>query len=150
MKPLVVLVISFLLSLVIIELIAKQWNFILAGNIAMCIMLCFTSIGHFAFTKGMQMMMPQFIPFKKELVYITGGIEVVAGISLLFSQFRYAASIFLIIFFILLLPANINAAIRHIDYEKADFNGSGVNYLWFRIPLQILFIAWVWYFGIKD
>ena len=149
MKPLVVLALSFLLSLVIIKLITAQWNFILAGNIAMCIMLCFTAVGHFAFTKGMVMMMPQFIPFKKELVYITGIIEVFAGMSLLFPQLRYAASIFLVIFFILLLPANINAAIRHIDYEKADFTGSGHNYLWFRVPLQILLIAWVWYFGIK-
>jgi len=107
MKPLVVLALSFLLSSSIVRLAAKQWDFILAGNIAMCTMLCFTSIGHFAFTKGMQMMMPQFIPFKKELVYITGIVEVIAGICLLFPQFRYAASILLIIFFILLLPANI-------------------------------------------
>ncbi len=89
MKPLVVLALSFLLSSSIVRLAAKQWDFILAGNIAMCTMLCFTSIGHFA-------------------------------------------------------------AARHIDYEKANFNGSGLNYLWFRVPLQILFIGWVWYFGIKN
>jgi len=104
MKPLIILVISFLLTGCVIKLINQQWDFILAGNIVMCIMLCFTSIGHFAFTKGMQMMMPQFIPFKKELVYITGVVEVIAGLSLIFLQLRYAASIFLVIFFILLLP----------------------------------------------
>ena len=45
---------------------------------------------------------------------------------------------------VLALPANIYAAIKRVDYQKATFNGSGANYLWFRIPLQILFIVWMY------
>jgi uncharacterized membrane protein len=55
----------------------------------------------------------------------------------------------LIVFFVLLLPANINAAIKHIDYQKGTFEGQGLNYLWFRIPLQILFIVWTYMSAIK-
>jgi hypothetical protein len=34
------------------------------------------------------------------------------------------------------------------DYQKGTRDGSGTNYLWFRIPLQIVFILWVYYFGL--
>ncbi|MEI9807832.1 MAG: hypothetical protein WDO16_08115 [Bacteroidota bacterium] len=54
----------------------------------------------------------------------------------------------LIIFFIIILPVNINAAIHKVNMEKANHTGNEVNYLWFRIPLQLLFILWVWYFGL--
>jgi hypothetical protein len=47
------------------------------------------------------------------------------------------------------LSANINAAIHKVDYEKATYEGPGISYLWFRIPLQLLFIAWVAYFGLE-
>lgn len=37
----------------------------------------------------------------------------------------------------LILPANIYAAMNNVDHEKASVAGKGMNYLWFRIPLQI-------------
>ncbi|MGH2645000.1 MAG: hypothetical protein ACRDE2_13690, partial [Chitinophagaceae bacterium] len=55
----------------------------------------------------------------------------------------------LILFFILILPANISAATRHIDYQKPIAEGNGLAYLWFRIPLQILFIVWTYLSAIK-
>jgi uncharacterized membrane protein len=55
----------------------------------------------------------------------------------------------LILFFILVLPGNIKAAIHHIDYQKGTFDGYGPNYLWFRVPLQILFIGWTYISAIK-
>jgi uncharacterized membrane protein len=112
-------------------------------------MLAFTTLGHFLFTKGMAMMIPGFIPFKKELVYATGIFEVAAAVCLHISQVRILTSWALIIFFIVMLPANINAAIKKIDYQKGTRDGSGVGYLWFRIPLQVVFILWTYYFGIR-
>jgi uncharacterized membrane protein len=94
------------------------------------------------------MMLPGFIPFKKEIIYATGLIEIFASVGLLIPLYRHLTSVLLIIFFLLILPANINAAIKKIDYQRGTNHGNGINYLWFRVPLQILFIAWVWYFGI--
>jgi hypothetical protein len=71
MKPLFVLLVSFGVAFVIIKITGGYWNFISAGNIAMSIMLSFTAIGHFKFPKGMAMMMPDVVPFKKELVLLT-------------------------------------------------------------------------------
>lgn len=131
------------------KLVADRYDLALAGVIAMSVMLVFTSIGHFVYTKGMLMMIPRFIPFRKELVYLTGIIEVAAAVGLLIPRLRIMTAWFLIVFFILLLPANIYAATRHIDYQKGTLEGRGATYLWFRVPLQILFILWVYFAAIE-
>jgi len=115
----------------------------------MAVMLLFTAMGHFAFTKGMILMMPDFIPFKKQLVYGTGLIEIAAAIGLLLPRLHEITGCLLILFFICILPANINAALRHIDIEKGTYEGPGAKYLWFRIPLQLLFIIWVYWFALR-
>lgn len=47
-----------------------------------------------------------------------------------------------------MLPANIIAAKQKINLEKASYDGPGLAYLWFRIPLQVLFIGWVLFFAV--
>ncbi|MGV3509276.1 MAG: DoxX family protein [Sphingobacteriaceae bacterium] len=149
MKPLIVLLVSFIVSLLIIKAIRGQYQFALSARIAMAIMLMFTSIAHFLFNKGMAMMMPDFIPYKEGIVYLTGFIEIIAAIGLLVPGFRSITGWLLIVFFVMLLPANIYAALRHINYEKATFDGNGLSYLWFRIPLQFVFIVWVYISSIR-
>jgi len=149
MKPLFVLIVTFILSLLLIKLFNSGWNFRLAGNIAMSVMLVFTSIAHFAFSKGMTLMMPSFFPLKKQIVWGTGVLEIFAAIALLVPAWRSATAIALMVFFILIIPANINAAIKKVDYQKANYEGSGINYLWFRVPLQVFFIAWVYWFAYR-
>jgi len=149
MKPLFVLIVTFILSLLLIKLFNSGWNFRLAGNIAMSVMLLFTSIAHFAFSKGMTLMMPAFFPLKKQIVWGTGVLEIFAAIALLVPAWRSATAIALMVFFILIIPANINAAIKKVDYQKANYEGSGINYLWFRVPLQVFFIAWVYWFAYR-
>ena len=149
MKPLIVLLITFLIALIVTKIIFGVYETALSARIAMSVMLVFTSIAHFKFTKGMIMMIPPGIPFKNEVVYFTGIIEIAAAVGLLIPSLRETTAWLLILFFLLLLTANINAAVKHIDYEKGTYNGKGVNYLWFRIPLQILFIVWTYLSSIK-
>ena len=149
MKPVIVLLSVFALSLLAIFLTIGGFDYSLSGRIAMAAMLGFTAIGHFAFVKGMTMMMPDFIPFKKEIVYLTSAIELAAAAGLLIPQLRYLAAWLLILFFILILPANINAALKKIDFQKGSTDGAGPSYLWFRVPLQVFFIVWVWFFAIS-
>ena len=150
MKPLVVLLASFLLAIIAIKLVKSQYDFALSARIAMAIMLCFTAIGHFVYTKGMSMMLPDFVPFRIELVYLTGVIEVAAAIGLFIPYLRVITAWLLIVFFIMMLPANIYASIKHIDFQKGTFDGHGPSYLWFRVPLQLLFIVWTYLSAIKN
>lgn len=149
MKPLIVLLITFVIALGATYFMHQHADVFSSGRIAMSIMLLFTSIGHFKFTKGMEMMLPDFIPAKKQMVIITGLIEIAAAIGLLIPSTIKITGILLIIFFLLILPANIYAASKKVDFEKANYNGKDVQYLWFRVPLQILFIAWVYWFAVK-
>lgn len=149
MKPLIVLLVSFLISVLTFYFIRGQYEIALSGRIAMSLMLAFTTLGHFVYTKGMVMMIPGFIPFKKKMVYVTGIFEITAAIGLHISQTEQLTGWALLIFFVVMLPANINAAIKHVDYQKGTLDGKGINYLWFRVPLQIVFILWTYYFSIK-
>lgn len=148
MKPLLVLLISFGLAVFAIKIISHSYEPVLSARIAMTAMLLFTAMAHFAFSKGMTLMIPASFPFRLPIVYLTGFIEIVAAIGLQIANTRNLTGWLLIIFFILVLPANIYAAIKHIDYQKGTTQGKGLNYLWFRVPLQIFFIAWT-YFCIK-
>ena len=149
MKPLIVLLLSFTISLIVIKITNKEYDFALSARIAMSIMLVFTAIGHFAFTKGMSMMIPQFIPFKENFVYLTGIFEILLAIGLLIPKLKVLSGWALIVFLLLMLPANIYASLNNVNYQKGTFNGHGIIYLWFRIPLQILFIIWVYISAIR-
>ncbi|MFT5820402.1 MAG: putative membrane protein [Crocinitomix sp.] len=144
MKPLIVLLLSFAISIFAIKIIKKEYDFALSARIAMSTMLLFTAIGHFAFTKGMSMMIPKFIPFKESFVYLTGTFEILLAIGLLIPKFKIAFGWVFIIFLLLMLPANIYASVNNVNYQKGTFDGNGLNYLWFRIPLQFLFIIWTY------
>lgn len=106
-------------------------------------MLAFTALGHFLFTDGMALMLPAFIPGRKVLVLLTGLAEIAAAVLLLVPAFSCATAWFLAGFFVLLLPANIFAAVHEINYEKPAEKGPGKRYLLFRVPFQLLLIVWV-------
>jgi uncharacterized membrane protein len=148
MKPLIVLVVTFIIAVIITRLTRNEYAWQLSGRIAMAVMLFFTASAHFAFAKGMEMMMPPSLPYKKFLVAFTGVLEILAGIGLLISPLYHITGICLVIFFLAVLPANIYAAMQRVDYQKGTYEGSGRSYLWFRIPLQVLFSAWVYFSAI--
>ena len=148
MKPLIVLLATFTATVFISSTFFGNWNLPFAGNLAMCLMLFLTASGHVLFTKGMTMMIPPPIPFKTFLIYFTGIAEVLLGLALLFPTLRPISGVALIVFFVLLLPANIYAAVKRVDIEKGTYAGPGPKYLWFRVPLQLLFIGWVIFFSI--
>ncbi|PST81912.1 hypothetical protein C7T94_17105 [Pedobacter yulinensis] len=150
MKPFYVLIGSFVVIVLISKYADIEQHQIFAGNASMSIMLLFTAMGHFKFKKGMELMIPPRIPFKRQLVSLTGVFEILAAIGLSFEQTRFATALLLIFFFLAVLPANVYTSRRRINYEKGDNSGPGPNYLWFRLPFQFFLIAWVWYFSIHS
>lgn len=145
MKALLVLLSSFALSLIGYYLKRKVWNVKKATQMGMGAMLAFTGIGHFAFAQGMVGMLPSFVIGPYAWVYGTGVLEL--GFSAgLFAGYRLQRIGWaLVAFLILVLPANIYAAWHHINYQTGGSDGPGPEYLWFRVPLQMLFIAWVYW-----
>lgn len=148
MKPLILLLMCFLITGVGIRIYEGTWDMPLAGTVAMAIMLLFTGAAHFRFNAGMTNMLPAFLPFRKAIVYATGIFEVVAAAGLLCNSVSVPVAWSLIVFFVLVLPANIYAALRKINYENPNAKGPSTRYLWFRVPLQLFFIAWVYFFSV--
>lgn len=148
MKTLIVLLVAFLVARIILGRFDTLARTRLAGRIAMSVMLVFTAMGHFIFTKGMAMMLPEWVPYTHELVLLTGILELLAAIGLLVKRLQHWTGWCLILFFLCILPANIYAAIQHVDYQQATYDGHGTGYLWFRVPLQFLFITWTYWTAI--
>lgn len=149
MSVLIVLFIAFVISFLVIRLRTGENRIAQSARIGMSVMLLFTSLGHFMFAEGMSMMIPDFIPFKIEMVYLTGVIEIAAAIGLLIPKFRVLTAWLLIIFFVLILPSNVKEGMEHINLYEANYNGKGPEYLWFRIPLQLFFIVWIYLSSIR-
>src|SRR5690625_122323 len=146
MAPLIVLFTVFIITLILFRFTTKENDLFSAGEIALSATLLATSIVHFINTEGMAMMLPDFVPYAKEMIYCTGGLEIAAAAGLLIPRLRRVTAWLLIIFFIQILPANIYAAIHQVDYQKGTLEGAGSEYLWFRVPLQLFFILLVYFF----
>lgn len=149
MKLLVILFGTFILAIVGTMVFQGKPNLLFSGNLAMAVFILFTGFSHFKFQKGMAMMIPDGIPAKMFWVYFTGFLEIAAGIGLMIPDIREMTAILLIIFYILVFVANIKSSKKKINIFKADYTGPGMRYLYTqRIPMQIILIAWTWYFGV--
>ena len=147
MAPLIILLVTFA-ALYLLDRFALNGRLGLSfiGRASMAVMLIATGVSHFTNTNEMAAMMPDFIPAKRELVYFTGICELLAVPGLLWDKTARITSIMLLIFFVLILPANIAGSLKQVQFGGMEY---GPWYLLFRIPLQMLFIWWVWYFGIR-
>jgi len=146
MATLTILIVSFLILWLTRKFVFKDaLTLSLMGRIAMALTLIFTGASHFFKTDEMVQMIPEFLPNKIPLVYFTGILEFAAAIGLVINRFAKWTSIALILFFLAILPANVIGSLKSVALGGME-NGPG--YLYFRIPLQLLFIAWTYYFGI--
>lgn len=149
MKLLSIIAVIFMLSLIVTRFIEGFWDFVFSGNVGLAVFIVFTGFAHFKYQKGMAMMIPEFFPAKMFLVYLTGILEIAAGFGLMIPATREITAILLILFFFIVFFANINSSKKHINLFKADFTGPGLDYLFKeRLPMQIILIAWTWFFGI--
>jgi uncharacterized membrane protein len=152
MKPLLILLLTFGLVLAGASIFRPAAgfvdNFMLAGPVAMSVMLVFTAVGHFAFRAGMELMLPTWLPAKSFWVWASGVFELAAAVRLHIPDWQVQTVEALLIFFVVSLPLNILAARKHLDYQRGTFDGPGLRYLWFRVPLQLFFMAWAMYFSV--
>lgn len=147
MAPLIFLLVTFVvIALADRYLLGRRIGLSMAGRIAMGVMLLVTGIAHFTATDTMVEMMPDVLPAKRELVYFTGICELLAIPGLIWERTRRLAAVLLIAFFIAVLPANVIGSLKQVQMGGMEY---GTAYLLFRIPLQIFFIWWTWYFALR-
>lgn len=117
-----------------------------AGAFGLGILFIFTGVGHFIQTGPMAQMLPDFVPARVALVYLTGLLEFAIAAGFFLPKTRrlagWAAAAVLVLFF----PANIYAAFAHVPMGGHAW---GPAYLLIRAPLQAAIVLWVWWFTLR-
>jgi uncharacterized membrane protein len=105
----------------------------------------FVVAGTFHFLKPepyRQIIPPQF-PAPQLLVIISGIAEIAGGIGLLIPSFRRWAGWGLVALLIAVFPANFYMAEHPERFQYSRW------LLWGRLPLQVVFLVWVWFVAIR-
>jgi len=108
-------------------------------------MFMFTGASHFSSLKhDMAAMIPP--PFNGALwvIYMTGILELAGAVGLLLTRWRKWAAWGLVVLLVALLPANICAA-----RSGVPIGGRPPFALWWRVPLQLFWIAMLWWSTIR-
>jgi uncharacterized membrane protein len=102
-----------------------------------------TGLAHFANTEPMAEMIPPSIPYRVELIYVTGIFELLGAIGVWIPRLVRLTGLLLIVMLIAVLPANVYSALNRVEFGG---HGAGPAYLLVRVPFQ-LFVIWWTYFA---
>jgi uncharacterized membrane protein len=112
------------------------------ARVGLSLVLLFTAAGHFVKTAEMAAMLPPFVPYRTEIVYATGVLELAGAVGLWIRGLERVTGLCLVLMFLGFLPVNVYAAMNRIDFGG---HGIGPAYLLVRVPLQLLLIGWTWW-----
>ena len=86
------------------------------------------------------------MPLRVPVVVVTGVIELLVAVALLFPRLRTLAAWSMFFMLLGFLPINIHAAMNHVGMGGHQW---GPVYLLIRIPLQLILLGWTWGFVIR-
>jgi uncharacterized membrane protein len=119
--------------------VLASWQY--SALYALTVMFVFTATAHFNKMKhDLAKMIPSSFPCPLLIVYVTGVLELLGAAGLALPQFRRLAGICLIALLVGMFIANVNAAQRGVTLR-----GKPPTSLWLRAPMQILFVALLWW-----
>jgi uncharacterized membrane protein len=95
-------------------------------------------INHFVMPKAYVAIMPDYLPAHEELVAASGVAEIAGGAALMHPRTRRVGACWLIATLIAVFPANLHMALHPERYKRIPRGA-----LYARLPVQLLFAAWV-------
>ena len=96
-------------------------------------------LNHFVMPRTYEAIVPDYIPEKTEVVYLSGVLEVVAALMTMNERTRRVGGWFLIAVLVAIFPANVHMAISADRYPAVP-----EAVLWTRLPFQALFVYWAY------
>jgi uncharacterized membrane protein len=136
-------------TFLVLSAIDRVWHVVPAkrrGQISLAAVFTFTAVGHFLLTDKMAGMLPEWVPLRTAIVHATGVLEFAGAAGLVIPRFSRATGLCLVAFLILVFPANVYAALHHVDIGG---HAAGPAYLLIRLPLQLVLIVWAWWFAVR-
>ena len=106
----------------------------------LAIFLMAAGVMHFVKPDFYIKIMPDYLPWHRELVYLSGVCEMACGLGLLVPRLRHAAAWGTIALMIAIFPANIHV----YQHQELIPEASPTMHL-LRLPLQAVFILWAWW-----
>ncbi len=103
------------------------------------LMFIAAGVNHFVRPDFYVRIMPPYLPWHLELVYLSGLAEIVLGAALLIPRLTTGAAWGLIALLLAVFPANVHMALN--AEQLADYSPI---MLWVRLPVQMLLIAWAY------
>jgi uncharacterized membrane protein len=100
---------------------------------------------HFVRSEFYVRIVPPYLPWPHELVLISGVFEILGGIGLLIPRLQVAAAWGLIALLVAVFPANVYMA-QHPEIGAELFPNLPTITWWIRLPVQVVFIAWAYWF----
>ena len=91
-------------------------------------------------------MLPEWVPGRYPIIYLTGIIESALGLGFLWPVVRRPTGLLTLAFLIAVFPSNLYAALNSVDFGG---NINGPRYLFFRVPLQLFLLWWVWFMTVR-
>ena len=111
----------------------------IASIVAMSIFYIWAGIQHFIDPAWFVKIMPPYLPFHYEAVYLSGFFEILFGLMLLLPMTRYLAAWGLILLLIAVYPANIYLAFNEAPQEALEISAFIAS--WVRLPIQFIFLG---------
>lgn len=97
-------------------------------------------VNHFLNPQVYVGMIPPYLPYPEMLNLVSGAAEVAGGVGILIPRLRWLAAWGLVALLIAIFPANLHLALN--GWAAHDIPRW---VLWARLPLQAVFIAWVYW-----
>ena len=102
-------------------------------------------IAHFTNVGFYLPMMPDYLPFHLELIYLSGVIEILLGIFILIPKYTRISAVGLILLLLAVFPANIN---MYLNAE--NFKNVSQQALLIRLFIQLILIFWAYLYTRKS
>lgn len=107
---------------------------------ALALSFVVAGVNHFVNPDFYVDIMPPYLPWHLELVWLSGALEVAGGVAVLVERWRSAAGWGLVLLLLAVFPANLHMAMNPDAYPDIPAWA-----LYARLPFQGLFIAWAWW-----
>lgn len=101
-------------------------------------------IMHFVKPGAYEATVPDPLPGRREIVYVSGVAEIAGALALLDRRSAPWAGWWLIALLIAVFPANVNMAV-----EAERFDDIPEPLLWARLPLQAGIVYWIWRVAVR-
>ena len=98
----------------------------------------FAGVMHFVIPRAYESIVPDYVPARRRVVYVSGVAEIAGGAGVMHPRTRRLGAWWSVATLLAVFPANVHMALNPDRYRVPG----GRLSLYLRLPVQALFIAW--------